>query len=66
MLAAAWLLPGFPLVLAGRFMGLPMVFMFVPLAAGLCYLAVRQLPANWPAFRSHPQAPHPQIGRAHV
>jgi hypothetical protein len=60
MLAAAWLLPGFPLVLAGRFMGLPMVFMFVPLAAGLCYLAVRQLPANWPAFRSHPQAPHPR------
>jgi hypothetical protein len=59
MLAAAWLLPGFPLVLAGRFTGLPMVFMFVPLAAGLCYLAVRQLPANWPAFHSHPQTRHP-------
>jgi hypothetical protein len=65
MLAAAWLLPGFPLVLAGRFTGLPMVFMFVPLAAGLCYLALRQLPANWPAFHSHPapvrpRAPHHQ------
>jgi hypothetical protein len=65
MLAAAWLLPGFPLVLAGRFTGLPMVFMFVPLAAALCYLAVRQLPANWPGFRPHPQtrrphAPHHQ------
>jgi hypothetical protein len=66
MLAAAWLLPGFPLVLAGRFTGLPMVFMFVPLAAGLCYLALRQLPANWPAFLSHPeparhQAAHRQV-----
>ena len=58
MLAAAWLLPGLPLVLAGRFAALPMVFMFLPLAAGLCYLAVRQLPANWPAFRSPPQAAH--------
>ncbi len=28
-----------------------MVFMFVPLAAGLCYFAVRQLPAAWPTFR---------------
>ena len=28
-----------------------MVFMFVPLAAGLCYFAVRQLPATWPSFR---------------
>jgi hypothetical protein len=58
MLAAAWLLPGLPLVLAGRFAALPMVFMFFPLAAGLCYLALRQLPTNWPAFRSSPQAAH--------
>jgi hypothetical protein len=57
MLAAAWLLPGLPLVLAGRFAALPMVFMFVPLAAGLCYFAIRQLPADWPAFRSRPQSP---------
>jgi len=71
MLAAAWLLPGFPLVLAGRFTGLPMVFMFVPLAAGLCYLALRQLPTNWPAFHSHPEppqphAPHHQAAHRHV
>jgi hypothetical protein len=59
MLAAAWLLPGFPLVLAGRFTGLPMVFMFVPLAAALCYLAVRQLPASWPGFHPYPQTPRP-------
>jgi hypothetical protein len=61
MLAAAWLLPGFPLVLAGRFTGLPMLFMFVPLAAGLCYLALRQLPANWPAFHSHPEPTYPHV-----
>ena len=51
MLAAAWLLPALPLLLAGRFSPLPMVFMFAPLAAGLCYFAVRQLPASWPGFR---------------
>jgi hypothetical protein len=51
MLAAAWLLPAFPLLLTGRLSARPMVFMFVPLAAGLCYFAVRQLPASWPTFR---------------
>ena len=51
MLAAAWLLPASPLLLAGRFSARPMVFMFAPLAVGLCYFAVRQLPASWPAFR---------------
>jgi len=51
MLAAAWLLPALPLLLAGRFSARSMVFMFVPLAAGLCYFAVRQLPATWPSFR---------------
>jgi hypothetical protein len=44
----AWLLPGLPLVLAGRFTALPMVFMFGPLAVGLCYLALRRLPVSWP------------------
>ncbi len=48
MLAIAWLLPGLPLLLAGRFEALPMLFMFVPLAAGLCYYAIRQFPARWP------------------
>ena len=51
LLAVAWLLPAFPLLLAGRLSALPMVFMFAPLAAALCYFAVRQLPASWPAFR---------------
>jgi len=27
-----------------------MVFMFAPLAAGLCYFALRQVPASWPTF----------------
>ncbi len=54
MLAAAWLLPGFPLLLAGRFFAPPMVFMFAPLAVGLCYFALRQLPATWPGFRPRP------------
>jgi hypothetical protein len=52
MLAAAWLLPSLPLLLTGRLSAQPMVFMFIPLAGGLCYFAVRRLPASWPAFRS--------------
>ncbi len=59
MLAAAWLLPGFPLLLTGRFTALPMVLMFAPLAVGLCYFAVRQLPASWPGFRTQHKAPVP-------
>jgi hypothetical protein len=59
MLAAAWLLPALPLLLAGRFSARPMMFMFAPLAAGLCYFAVRQLPASWPAFRSAKAAQRP-------
>ena len=55
MLAAAWLLPALPLLLAGRFSARPMVFMFAPLAAGLCYFAVRHLPASWPGFRREPR-----------
>src|SRR5689334_14659907 len=51
LLAVACLLPAFPLLLAGRLSALPMVFMFAPLAAALCYFAIRQLPAGWPAFR---------------
>ncbi len=38
------MLPALPLVLAGRFTALPMVFMFVPLAIGLCYLGLRRMP----------------------
>jgi len=50
LLAAAWLLPGLPLLLAGRLSAPPLVFMFSPLAVGLCYLALRQRPAIWPGF----------------
>jgi hypothetical protein len=58
ILAAAWLLPGLPLVLASRFAALPMVLMSAPLAAVLCYFALRQLPASWPSFR--PERPAPE------
>jgi hypothetical protein len=51
LLALAWLLPGLPLLLTGRLTAPPLVFMFSPLAAGLCYLALRQRPAGWPGFR---------------
>jgi hypothetical protein len=54
LLAAAWLLPGLPLLLAGRLSAPPLVFMFSPLAVGLCYLALRRLPATWPGFRPRP------------
>jgi hypothetical protein len=55
LLAAAWLLPGLPLLLAGRLSAPPLVFMFSPLAAGLCYLALRQRPATWPGFGGNPR-----------
>ncbi|HEV3068330.1 MAG TPA: hypothetical protein VGY50_10815 [Streptosporangiaceae bacterium] len=54
LLAAAWLLPGLPLLLAGRLTAPPLVFMFSPLAVGLCYAALRQQPARWPGFRAEP------------
>jgi hypothetical protein len=50
LLAAAWFLPGLPLLLSGRLAAPPLVFMFSPLAAGLCYFALRQRPADWPGF----------------
>jgi hypothetical protein len=50
--ATAWLLPGLPLLLAGRLTAPPLVFMFSPLALGLCYAALRQRPARWPGFRA--------------
>jgi len=55
LLAAAWLLPGLPLLLAGRLTAPPLIFMFSPLAVGLCYLAMRQQPARWPGFRTEPR-----------
>jgi hypothetical protein len=65
LLAAAWLLPGLPLLLTGRFSAPPLVFMSVPLAVGLCYFAVRQLPASWPGFRpARPRARAPAAATA--
>jgi hypothetical protein len=51
LLVAAWLLPGLPLLLAGRLSALPLVFMSSPLAVGLCYIALRRPPVSWPGFR---------------
>ncbi|HEX9041255.1 MAG TPA: hypothetical protein VF838_09525 [Trebonia sp.] len=48
VLAAAWLIPGAGMLLTGRLQPLPMVIIFVPLAAALCYFAMRRLPASWP------------------
>ena len=53
LLATAWLLPSLPLLLGGRLSALPLAFMFSPLAAGLCYVALRQRPAAWPGPASH-------------
>lgn len=51
LLAVAWLVPGFAMLLAGRLMPLPMLIIFVPLAAALCYFTMRRLPVSWPRFR---------------
>jgi hypothetical protein len=61
LLAVAWLLPGFPLLLAGRFSAPPMVFMSAPLAVGLCYFALRRLPVGWPGFRRAPARARTQV-----
>jgi hypothetical protein len=50
LLVAAWLLPGLPLLLAGRLSALPLVFMSSPVAVGLCYIALRRQPVSWPGF----------------
>jgi hypothetical protein len=59
LLAVAWLLPSLPLLLAGRLAAPPLVFMFSPLAVGLCYAALRQQPASWPGFRPRRQPASP-------
>jgi hypothetical protein len=51
LLAIAWLVPGFVLLLAGRFTRVPMLIMFPALALALCYFVLRQLPVSWPRFR---------------
>ena len=54
---AAWLLPGLPLLLAGRLTAPPLVFMFSPLAVGLCYFALRQRPALGTPDQAKPAVP---------
>jgi len=49
LMITAWLLPGLPLLLAGRFFPVPMVLISVPLTVGLVLLASRQLPGRWPS-----------------
>jgi hypothetical protein len=49
LMITAWLLPGLPLLLAGRFFPVPMVLISVPLMVGLVLLTSRQLPGRWPA-----------------
>lgn len=51
LLAIAWLVPGLAMLLAGRLTPLPMVIIFIPLAAALCYFTMRHLPVGWPRFR---------------
>src|SRR5215471_14219923 len=48
LMITAWLLPGLPLLLAGRFFPVPMVLISVPLAVGLVLLTSRHLPGRWP------------------
>jgi hypothetical protein len=55
LLVIAWLLPGFALLLAGRLSPLPMLLIFIPLAAALCYFALRQVPVSWPRFQAGPR-----------
>jgi len=43
----AWLVPGAVLLLAGRFLPVPMVLISVPLAAALAMLCLRDLPDRW-------------------
>lgn len=56
LFAVAWLVPGFALLLAGRFTSVPMLIMFPALALALCYFVLRQLPVSWPRFRDQSAA----------
>ena len=47
-LVMAWLIPGLPLLLAGRFAGIPMIVISVPLAVALVVMVLRELPSAWP------------------
>jgi hypothetical protein len=62
LLAVAWLVPGFAMLLAGRLTPVPLVIIFVPLAAALCYFTMRQIPVSWPQFPlSGEEATRPRV-----
>ena len=48
LLVIAWLVPGIPLLLAGRFLPIPMVLIAAPLAAILMVATFRETPGRWP------------------
>jgi hypothetical protein len=48
LLVMAWLISGLPLLLAGRFAGIPMIVISVPLAVALIVMTLRELPSAWP------------------
>lgn len=50
LLVVAWLLPSLPLLLAGRFLPVPVILIAAPLAALLVVLAARYLPSRWPSL----------------
>jgi hypothetical protein len=50
LVAVAWLVPGTALLLAGRLVAVPLVVIWVPFAAALCYFAWRRLPDRWVRF----------------
>jgi hypothetical protein len=53
----AWLLAGLPLLLAGRFLPVPMVLISVPVAVGLLILTGRHFPGRWPGHGRGEQEP---------
>ena len=48
LVIAAWLGVGLPLLLAGRFLPVPMVLISVPVMVGLLILTGRNVPGRWP------------------
>jgi hypothetical protein len=48
LLVIGWLLPGIPLLIAGRFLPIPMVLIAAPLAAILMVATFRRVPSRWP------------------
>jgi hypothetical protein len=49
LLLVAWLVPGIALLLAGRFLPVPMLLIAVPVAVALIMLCARDIPGRWPA-----------------